>query len=137
MAKAKVSQIHPSGGCNVEFLPTTKTRWVEIALGRMETHFPLQQCSLPPNTQKCAVLSTSVLRRHPWWKRQAAAAATAAVALGGGNQIAPFLHHLAAEASGHKEDDVLVQKQLGYVTLKVVSKMAIHWGVRFLCYFPR
>lgn len=120
-----------------KFLPTTKTRWVEIALGRMETHVPLQQSSLPPNAQKCAVLSISVLMQHPWSKRRAAAAATAAVALGGGNQIAPFLPHLAAEAPSHKEDEVLVQKQLGYITLKVVSKMAIHWGVRFLCYFPR
>lgn len=81
--------------------------------------------------QKCAVLSISVLMQQPWSKRRAAAAAAAAVALGGGNQIAPFLPHLAAEAPSHKEDEILVQKRLGYVTLKVVSKMAI----RFLCYF--
>lgn len=75
--------------------------------------------------------------QHPWSKRRAAAAAAAAIALGGGNQLAPFLPHLAAEAPSHKEDEVLVQKQLGYVTLKVVSKMAIHWGIRFLCHFPK
>lgn len=66
-------------------------------------------------------------------KKAGAAAAAAAVALGGGNQIAPFLPHLAAEAPRHKEDEVQVQRQLGYVTLKVVSKMAIQWGIRFLC----
>lgn len=104
----------------------------------MATQFPLQQPSPPPNAEKCAVLSISVLMPpHPWSKRRAAAAATAAVALGVRNQIAAFLPHLAAEVPGHKEDEVLVQKLLGFVTLKVVSNMAIHWGVRFLRYFPR
>lgn len=99
----------------------------------METHFPPQQSSLLPQAQKCAALSISVLMQHPWSKRRAAAAAAAAVAPGGGNQIAPFLPHLAAEAPSHKEDEVLVEKRLDYVILKVVSKMAIRWGIRFLC----
>lgn len=103
----------------------------------MATQFPLQQPSPPPNAEKCAVLSISVLMLHPWSKRRAAAAATAAVALGVRNQIAAFLPHLAAEVPGHKEDEVLVQKLLGFVTLKVVSNMAIHWAVRFLLCFPR
>lgn len=72
-----------------KFAPTTKTHWVEIALGRMETHFPLQQSSLPPKAQKCAVLSIPVLMQHPWSKRRAAAAAAAAVALG----VEISLHH--------------------------------------------
>lgn len=80
----------------------------------METHFSLQQSSLPSQAQKCAVLGISVLMQHPWSKRQAAAAASATATLDGGSQIAPFLPRLAAEAQSHKEDEVLVQTQLGY-----------------------
>lgn len=51
-----------------KFPPTAKTPWVEIAFGRMETQFPLQQCRLPPQAPKCAVLSISVLMQHPGQK---------------------------------------------------------------------
>ena len=102
----------------------------------LATQSPLQQAGPPSSAEKCAVLSISLLLLHPWSKRRAAAAAAAAVSLGVRNQIAAFLPHLAAEALGHKEDEVLVQKLLGFGTLKVVSNVALHWGVRFLR-FPR
>ncbi|KAI5167779.1 Phosphorylase B Kinase Gamma Catalytic Chain, Skeletal Muscle/Heart Isoform [Manis pentadactyla] len=44
-----------------------------------------------------------------------------------GSQITPFLPRLAAEAQSHKEDEVLVQKQLGYVTLKVTVNEIRVW----------
>lgn len=65
-------------------------------------------------------------------RKAGAAVAAAAKALGGGNQIAPFQPPLAAEAPSHKEDEEVVQRLLGCVTLKVVSKL-LFTGASGLC----